>query len=139
MAMTRRGTLRAGLGAVAAIVLPGAALAAQVQELRDAFVGTATVTPEGIALTVPEIAENGGAVPVTVEAPGAVAIMILATGNPEPEIATFGFGPAAGAQMAVTRVRLAQSQDIVALARLADGSVRETRAGVMVTVGGCVG
>lgn len=139
MTMTRRGSLLVGLGGMAALALPGRAVAARIEELRSAFVGAGTVTAGGITLTAPEIAENGSTVPLSVEAPGAVAILLLASGNPEPGIATFTFGPAAGRQMASTRVRLAQTQDVVALARMADGSVAETRATVQVTIGGCTG
>jgi len=78
-------------------------------------------------------------VPVEVDAPGAVAIMLLATGNPEPAVATFAFGPAAGAQRASTRIRLAKTQDVVAMARMADGSVVQAQATVKVTIGGCGG
>ena len=92
-----------------------------------------------ISIDAPEIAENGNAVPVSVSAPGAVAIMILGAGNPEPVIARVAFGPAAGAQTFATRVRLARTQDVVALAKLADGSVIEARAAVKVTIGGCGG
>jgi sulfur-oxidizing protein SoxY len=139
MTMTRRGSLLVGLGGLVALTAPGVAHAARLDDVRNAFVGGAPVSTGGITLTVPQIAEDGSVVPVSVEAPGAVAIMLLASGNPEPAIATIAFGPAAGRQMAVTRVRLAQSQDVIALARMADGSVLETRANVLVTVGGCVG
>ena len=93
----------------------------------------------GITIDAPEIAENGNAVPVSVSAPGAVAIMLLGAGNPEPVIARVAFGPGAGGQSFATRVRLARTQDVVALARLADGSVIEARAAVKVTIGGCGG
>jgi sulfur-oxidizing protein SoxY len=139
MALTRRGTLWVGLGGVVALALPGRAVAARLEDVRNAFVGSGTVTAGGITLTAPEIAENGSSVPISVEAPGAVAILLLASGNPEPSMATFTFGPAAGRQMAATRVRLAQTQDVVALARMADGSVLETKATVQVTIGGCTG
>ncbi|EKD61177.1 MAG: sulfur oxidation protein SoxY [uncultured bacterium] len=93
----------------------------------------------GITLTAPEIAENGNTVPVTVDAPGAVAIMILAVGNPEPAVVTFNFGPAAGSQTASTRIRLAKTQDVIAMAKMADGSIVQAQATVKVTIGGCGG
>ena len=139
MMLSRRETLLIGLGGAAACALPGLSLAATEDERIAAFTGGATPGEGGITLTAPEIAENGNTVPVEVDAPGAVAIMLLATGNPEPAVATFTFGPAAGAQRASTRIRLAGTQDVVALARMADGSVTQAKAAVKVTIGGCGG
>ncbi len=119
--------------------LPGLSFAATVEELTAAFTGGAAPGNDGITLTAPEIAENGNTVPIAVDAPGAVAIMLLATGNPEPAVATFTFGPAAGSQMAATRIRLAQTQDVMALAKMADGSIKQATATVKVTIGGCGG
>jgi sulfur-oxidizing protein SoxY len=94
---------------------------------------------DGITITAPEIAENGNTVPVSVDAPGAVAIMLLAAGNPEPAVRTTTFGPAAGKQMMATRIRLAKTQDVIALAKMADGSIKQASATVKVTIGGCGG
>lgn len=139
MTFTRRDTLWLGLGGVAAAALPLPASASLVDEAISAFTGGAAPSAGGISLTAPEIAENGNTVPVTVEAPGAVAIMLLAAGNPTPGVATFNFGPASGDHMASTRIRLAQTQDVIALAKMADGSIAEARATVKVTIGGCGG
>ncbi|VDC24804.1 thiosulfate oxidation carrier protein SoxY [Pseudogemmobacter humi] len=140
MTLSRRDALWLGFGGVAAAVLPGtAAFAATVDELTAAFTGGATPGEGGLTLTAPEIAENGNTVPVEVSAPGAVAIMLLAAGNPEPAVATFTFGPAAAAQRAATRIRLAQTQDVIALARMGDGSVIRAQTTVKVTIGGCGG
>lgn len=139
MNLTRRNVLWVGLGGVAAAALPGLSQAATVEELTAAFTGGATAGAGGITLTAPEIAENGNTVPISVDAPGAVAIMLLAAGNPEPAVATFTFGPAAGAQKAATRIRLAKTQDVIALAKMADGSIAQAQATVKVTIGGCGG
>ena len=139
MNLSRREALWVGLGGLAAVAMPGAALAATTEELTNAFTGGAAPGTDGITLTAPEIAENGNTVPVSVSAPGAVAIMLLATGDPEPAVATFTFGPAAGSQMAATRIRLAKTQDVVALAKMADGSIKQAQATVKVTIGGCGG
>ncbi len=138
MRLSRRDALWVGIGGLAGLV-PGLAGAATLEELTAAFTGGATPGEGGITLIAPEIAENGNTVPVSVDAPGAVAIMLLATGNPEPAVATFTFGPAAGSQMAATRIRLAQTQDVIAMAKMADGSVVQTQANVKVTIGGCGG
>ncbi|ETX27254.1 sulfur oxidation protein SoxY [Roseivivax isoporae LMG 25204] len=128
-----------GLGALAAaFVLPKVAVAAT-DDAIAAFTGGASVGQGGITLTAPEIAENGNTVPIEVSAPGAEAIMVLAAGNPNPDVATFNFGPLSGAQSASTRIRLAETQDVVAIARMGDGSFVEARQEVKVTIGGCGG
>lgn len=137
--ITRREALWLALGGVAGLTLSGPALAATLEELTAGFTGGVEPQTGGITLTAPEIAENGGAVPVSVNAPGAVAIMLLSTGNPEPGVATFTFGPASGAQSAATRIRLATTQDVIALAKMSDGTIQTARATVKVTIGGCGG
>lgn len=139
MSFSRRDTLALGFGGLAAAFVPGAALAATVEELTAAFADGAEIGEGDILLIAPEIAENGNAVSVEVEAPGALAIMLLATGNPEPAVATFRFGPAAANRRAATRIRLATTQDVVAVAQMEDGSVIRTQATVKVTIGGCGG
>ncbi|MEF3046775.1 thiosulfate oxidation carrier protein SoxY [Pseudotabrizicola sp. L79] len=139
MKLSRRDALWAGLGGIAAATLANPLFAATVEELSATFTGGATPGSEGITLTAPEIAENGNTVPVSVSAPGAVSIMLLAAGNPTPAVCTFNFGPAAGSQMAATRIRLATTQDVIALAKMADGSVVQASTTVKVTIGGCGG
>ncbi|SNX71072.1 sulfur-oxidizing protein SoxY [Cereibacter ovatus] len=138
MKLSRRETLVLGLGGLAALTLPLPATAA-VDEAIAAFTGGAPLGDGGITLTAPEIAENGNTVPVAVSAPGAVAITLLASGNPVPGVATFAFGPAAGSRMAATRIRLAKTQDVIAIAKLENGSFVQAKATVKVTIGGCGG
>lgn len=139
MKLSRRQALLAGFGGLASATLANPAFAATVQELTATFAGDKAPGTGNITLTAPEIAENGNTVPIMVEAPGAVAIMLLAAGNPTPAVCTFTFGPAAGRQMAATRIRLASTQDVIALAKMEDGSVIQTSATVKVTIGGCGG
>ncbi|SFI59725.1 thiosulfate oxidation carrier protein SoxY [Celeribacter neptunius] len=138
MNLTRRDAMALGLGATAVALLPLRASAAA-DDAIAAFTGGAEAGEGGITLTAPEIAENGNTVPISVDAPGAVAIAVYATGNPTPGIAVFNFGPLAGSQMASTRVRLAGTQDVVAIAKMADGSFVKTSSTVKVTIGGCGG
>lgn len=131
-----------------ALVLAGAAVAfgprlawaSQTDDAIAAFTGGAEVQDGGVlTLTAPEIAENGNTVPIEVDAPGAEEIIVLATGNPNPDVVTFKFGALAGAQMASTRIRLAGTQDVVAIAKMADGSFQRASQEVKVTIGGCGG
>ncbi len=138
MNFSRRETLALGLGAAALAAMPFSATAA-VDDAVAAFTGGAAVTDGGVELTTPEIAENGNTVPVQVSAPGAVSILVLASGNPTPGVATFNFGPASGSQTASTRIRLAGTQDVVAIAKMADGSFKRAANTVKVTIGGCGG
>lgn len=138
MDFTRRETLALGGAAALTFVLPLRATAAA-EDLINEFTGGAALADAGVELTAPEIAENGNTVPIEVSAPGASAIMVLALGNPTPPVATFHFGPLAATQAASTRIRLAGTQDVVAIAKLADGSFAQSMKTVKVTIGGCGG
>ncbi len=139
MEFTRRETLAMGAGAALMTVLPLRASASASDDLIAEFTGGADMADTGLELTAPEIAENGNTVPISVNAPGATAIMVLATGNPTPPVGTFNFGPLAASQSASTRIRLAGTQDVVAVAKMADGSFARASKTVKVTIGGCGG
>ena len=140
MEFSRRETIALGLGAVALGLLPyRAQAAADADAVIAEFTGGADISDGGVTLTAPEIAENGNTVPIAVAAPGATAIFLVATGNPVPPVATFNFGPLAATQAASTRIRLAGTQDVVAIARMADGSFARAVSTVKVTIGGCGG
>ncbi len=139
MQFTRRSAIVMGAGAFAALSLPKLAFATTGDEAIAAFTGGAEMADAGVTLTAPEIAENGNTVPIEVDAPGATEIMVLALGNPTPAVATFKFGPLAASQHASTRIRLAGTQDVMAIAKLADGSFAKATSTVKVTIGGCGG
>jgi sulfur-oxidizing protein SoxY len=131
-----------GTGLVAAAAffgLPSIASARELEEAINEFTGGAETGADGVTLIAPEIAENGNTVPIEVDAPGAEAIMLLAAGNPSPDVCTFNFGPLAGSQSASTRIRLAGEQDVIAIARMPDGTFKQARQNVRVTIGGCGG
>ena len=67
------------------------------------------------------------------------SVLILADGNPRPEVATFHFTALSGAASATTRMRLAKTQNVYAVAKMADGSVHMDKKEVKVTIGGCGG
>lgn len=137
--LTRRDTMALGLGATAVAMVPGAAFASAVDDAIAAFTGGADLVEGGITISAPEIAENGNTVPISVEADGATSIMMLAAGNPTPGVATFNFGEGAGTSRAATRIRLGGTQDVVAIAQMADGSFARAAVEVKVTIGGCGG
>jgi len=140
MELTRRKILTVSVSAAAFASLAAMpAFASLTQEAITALTGGADVTEGGVELTAPEIAENGNTVPIEVSAPGAVEIAVFAAGNPTPAVATFKFGPLAGSRAGSTRIRLAQTQDVIAVAKMEDGSFRQASATVKVTIGGCGG
>jgi len=83
MKLTRRETLVMGMGATAAMILPFRVSAAVDDDIA-AFAGGAAVMEGGVTLDAPEIAEHGNTVPISVDAPGAVATAAYAAGNPTP-------------------------------------------------------
>ncbi|WP_306113717.1 MULTISPECIES: thiosulfate oxidation carrier protein SoxY [unclassified Roseovarius] len=138
MELTRRDAIILGAGALVAAGLPLSASAAG-EDLIAAFTGGAELGEGGITLTAPEIAENGNTVPIEVDAPGAAEIMVLALGNPTPPVATFKFGPLSASRAASTRIRLAGTQEVVAIAKMEDGTFAKASSTVKVTIGGCGG
>ena len=136
MQLDRRTILAAG----GALLLVPAAAHAAVEDAIAAFTGGAdTAEGGGLTLTAPEIAENGNTVPIEVSAPGAEAILVLAAGNPVPNVGEFKFGPLAASQYASTRIRLAGTQDVIAIAKMPDGTFQRVSQEVKVTIGGCGG
>ena len=133
------------LGAAALGVVPAAA-ANNAPELIKAFTGGKPTTAGKVKLDLPEIAENGNTVPlsVSVDAPMAAdnyvsEILVVAEGNPNPGVATFHFSPMSAKAEASTRIRLATTQNIIAVAKTSKGEFFTGQKLVKVTIGGCGG
>lgn len=139
MALSRRQVLAIGSGAVAITVIGLPAYPNLAREEIAKLTGGATPSEGGVMITAPEIAENGNTVPIAVEAPGAKVITLYADGNPAPKVATINFGPLSAARSASTRIRMAKSQNVLAVAEMEDGSFKMASAAVKVTIGGCGG
>ncbi|MEP5152213.1 thiosulfate oxidation carrier protein SoxY [Planktotalea sp.] len=140
MELTRRNAIIMGAaGALFLNGLPTQGFAAAGEEAIAAFTGGADVAEGDLKLTAPEIAENGNTVPIEVSSGSAAEIMVLAMGNPTPNVATFKFGKLAASRAASTRIRLAGTQDVIAIAKLDDGSFVKASSTVKVTIGGCGG
>lgn len=99
-----------------------------------------------VSIKAPEIAENGNNVPVTVavESPMTAgdyvkAVHVVADGNPNPGVASYFLTPACGKVEIQTRIRMATTQNIVAVAEMGDGSLWTATRQVKVTIGGCGG
>ena len=150
MQITKRDFLALGTGTAAALAFGGitapAFAATETDKLIKEFAGGKEVQSGKVELTTPEIAENGNTVPVsfTVESPMTTdnyvaSVLVLADGNPRAGVATFHFSAMSGEASATTRIRLAKTQNIVAVAKMSDGSVYMDKKEVKVTIGGCGG
>ncbi len=146
----RRQTMAMGVGAVAAAILAPsirpAVAANDADELIKKFTGGKAPVEGRVKLDLPEIAENGNTVPMTVMVESPMTeqsyvseVLVVADGNPRAGVVTFHFSPASGMAEANTRIRLATSQNITAIAKMNDGSVFKTSKQVKVTIGGCGG
>ncbi len=114
--------------------------------LIEKLIGSAAVEDSGIILTTPAIAENGNTVPISVEVKSPFtadnyvkAVHIIAEENPTPEVVTFRYGAMSGRARNSTRIRLARTGRVIAIAELSDGRVLRTANEVKVTIGGCGG
>lgn len=107
-------------------------------------VGEAPVHTGKVKLDIPPLVENGNTVPITVSIESAMtaddfvsSIHVFNEKNPQPNIGSFHIGPYAGRAQISTRIRLADSQKVVAIARLSDGSFWSASADVVVTLAAC--
>jgi sulfur-oxidizing protein SoxY len=151
LTLNRRQALTIGAGALALAASGGAtspALAAKndSEELIKKFTGGKTATEGRVRLDLPEIAENGNTVPMTVSVESPMTeqsyvsdVLIVSDGNPRGGVATFHFSPASGAAEANVRIRLAETQNVIAVAKMNDGSFFTASKPVKVTIGGCGG
>jgi sulfur-oxidizing protein SoxY len=117
---------------------------AQFEEAFKALLAGAKPVEGKIVLDLPEIAENGNFVPVTISVDSPMtaddyvkAIHLLSTGNPVARVATFHLSPINAVARVQSRMRLAKTQDVIALAELSNGTLAIATTQVKVTIGGC--
>ncbi|RPH40655.1 MAG: SoxY-related AACIE arm protein [Burkholderiales bacterium] len=142
----RRGALRSIVSIASLALLPPAgATPATLSAAIAAFTGGVAPTEGGMRLEVPELVENGNSVPlrVSVDSPMTEAahvrrIAVFNEKNPQPQVAVFRLGPRSGVARVGTRMRMADSQRIVAVAELSDGSFRQHAVDVIVTLAACI-
>ena len=146
---SRRETLGlAAAAGLAALLAPHMSIAdeqAVTAEIKKLY-GDKKLDAGKIKLDVPEIAENGLVVPINIDVESPMtdadyvkAVHVFADGNPLPGIVTYRFTPACGKASASTRMRLAQTQNIVCVAEMSNGNLHMAKANVKVTIGGCGG
>ncbi len=147
--LSRRSMLiAAGAGAAALVMAPRLAMAKpeQVEAELEKLYGDKPRNEGKIKLDLPSIAENGQVVPLKFEVESPMtesdhvkAVHIFADGNPNPGVASFFFTPQMPKAAAQFRLRLAGTQNIVAVAEMADGTLHAAKQEVKVTIGGCGG
>lgn len=139
--MKRRAFLAAGV-----LLIPSmaGATAAEMQEAIRKVTGRAAVRRGRVRLELPQLIENGNAVPLTVSVDSPMtaaehvkAIHVFTEKNPQPNILGVYLGPRAGRASVTTRARIAGSQTITAIAQLSDGSFWSESAAVMVAIPAC--
>lgn len=140
---TRRTLLSAGLATL--VLRPAAAASLPEHPALAAFTGGRPVQPGRITLTLDELVENGNSVPVTVAVANPMTaadhvqrIALFALQNPQPQVAVFQLSPANGAARVSTRMRLATSQPVIALAQTSDGRCWSASFEVVVTLAACL-
>ena len=145
--LTRRDVLAAGAAFASVLVVrpPARAATGPMDEAIRAAIGEAEIRPGKVKLEIPPLVENGNSVTltVTVDSPMTATdfvrrIAIFNEKNPQANVADFRLGPRAGLASVSTRMRLATSQKVVALAELSDGSVWSDSADVVVTLAACI-
>jgi len=107
-------------------------------------VGEAPIRNGKVKLDIPPLVENGNTVPMTVSVASPMtaedhvkSIHVFNEKNPQPNIGNFHLGPSSGRAQIATRIRLADSQKVVAIARLSDDSFWSASADVIVTLAAC--
>ena len=123
---------------------PAEATPAMLANAIREIAGTAMVRAGKVKLDVPPLVENGNTVSLTVSVASPMtaedhvkSIHVFNEKNPQPNIGNFYLGPRAGRAQISTRIRLADSQKIVAIAKLSDGSFWSASADVVVTLAAC--
>ena len=132
-------------GAVPIVTLrPAEATPAMLNTAIRNVVGEAVVRTGRVKLEVPPLVENGNTVPMTVSVQSPMtaedhvkSIHVFNEKNPQPNMGNFYLGPRAGRAQVSTRIRLADSQKIVAIARLSDDTFWSATVDVVVTLAAC--
>ena len=151
MKLNKREFLAIGAGSTALLAVGGGAFQAvaatdETSKRINEFAGGKSIGSGKVSLTTPEIAENGNTVPISVDVESPMtkddyvaSVMLLADGNPLPGVATFHFTHMCGEASATTRIRLAKTQNVIAIAKMSSGEVYMDKKEVKVTIGGCGG
>jgi sulfur-oxidizing protein SoxY len=145
-----RRTILTAAGLIAAASLIGSRRAVaepgDVEAALKKLFGGKPVSSGKVKLDVPAIAENGLVVPVNIEVESPMtadnyvrAVHLFADGNPAPNVYSYRFTPESGRAALSNRIRLAKTENVIAVAEMSDGTLFMARSEVKVTIGGCGG
>lgn len=136
--------LAGGAAMLAVTLRPAEATPATMAAAIRNVVGTAPVRTGKVKLDIPPLVENGNSVPMTVSVASPMApedhvrsIHVFNEKNPQPNIGNFYLSPQAGRAQVSTRVRLADSQKVIAIAKLSDGTFWSASVDIVVTLAAC--
>lgn len=139
------GTLAGGGMALRLSIRPARATPEMMQDAVRAAIGEAPVKKGKVKLDLPPIVENGNSVPCTVSVDSPMtatdyvkAIHVFNEKNPQPNVISVKLGPRAGRAAFSTRIRLADSQTVTAIAEMADGTCWSDDIDVIVTLAACI-
>jgi sulfur-oxidizing protein SoxY len=146
--ITRRNALLLGAGLTITLVAVDPLMATPDEAAAEInkFTGGKATEAGKISIDLPEIAENGNTVPLSIKVDSAMKaddyvseIRVIADGNPFPGIVKLHLTPMAGRAEVATRIRLNSTENVIVLARTSTGKLYMDRRVVKVTVGGCGG
>ena len=139
----RRDILLVGVGTL--LLRPAAATPERLRAALAAFTGGAPLREGRVTLNIAPLVENGNVVPVGIRVTSPMTatdhvrrIALFASRNPQPEVLVMHLGPRSGRAEVATRMRLATSQQVLAVAELSDGTFWRQGIDVIVTLAACV-
>lgn len=143
---SRRQLLLSGVGLCAMVLArPASATPQELAAAISAWAGGATIKSGRVKFDIAQLVDNGNTVPITVtvdspmtQADHVSAIAVFNERNPQRDVARFTLGPRAGKASVSTRIRLATTQQLVAVARMSDGSYWSHTVDVIVTIAACL-
>ena len=152
MRVTRRNALKGAGAAAVGAALPAAAHAqlqsfvpGQMEAAIRKVVGEAQIRKGKVTLDLPPLVENGNVVPMTVTVDSPMtkenfvkAIHVFNEKNPQPNIISVHLGARSGKAEIATRIRLATTQKLTAIAEMSDGSCWSDTQEVVVTLAACL-
>ena len=146
--MTRRNALRLSAAMTLTLLAVDRSVATPAEADAEIakFTGGQAAESGKIAIDLPEIAENGNTLPLSIKIDSPMNaedyvtnILVLGDGNPNPRIAEFHLTPMSGRAEAATRIRLNATENVIVMAKTSTGKLFAERRMVKVTVGGCGG
>ncbi len=138
-AVCRRGVLQ-GIASSICLTVPGLSMASIDSLLKDHY-GESSIDRSALTLELPTLAENGNSVPMKVRYKGSETVRslkVFAPENPEPLLAEFSFGQSRTEFELSTRVRLANSQTLMAVVQTEQGNLFADTAETVITLAACI-